>query len=226
MGEISDEVSKYLEHFSHDPEQIVQEILVSKPVHESELHEGDYVLFAQAQPIGKIQTQIFKIGQIIDGKLDNNVRAFKGVLENGTDGHIEFNLDSTLHIDKPQIAYPLAIYDWSAVLGDYTDANYKNGKLTLQWTNENPPDKTDKKRHILGINKPISVIIKGDPRQRPVKPGSALIHNKDTVDWEVEENHFKVTQRIPNGPKGSFSLPGYRHVSQVDYLFFEDIARI
>ncbi|HLC70558.1 MAG TPA: hypothetical protein VJI32_01035 [Candidatus Nanoarchaeia archaeon] len=199
--------------------EIFRDLLVGKPLSEAVINPGMKILYAQGQPNGQISIEVADVAKAIDGRLKFGTRAFRGVLPTGEEGVYNFVLNHKLEVVGGPIEdrFLTAIYDKDRTINsdDVISVGYAGGVFTFQFINSYVGDADISERpHVLEAEG-IKVITRKDPRGvRFDVPGNTIVPDGDTLEHITNDDgsSWKVVQRTPDGPAGSFDTLGYRQI--------------
>jgi len=181
------------------------------------------ILYAQGYPNGQISVEIADVSKTIDGRLKYGTRGFKGVLPTGEEGVHKFVLDHKLQVVHGPIEHRLlaSIYDKdrAIVSNDIITASYSDRIFSFEFRNSYIEDvEVAESAKVLESNG-IILIARRDPRRiRLGVPGDRIIPDANTLEHITNEGSFwRVKQRIPDGPEGSFEQLSYRQIPNEIY---------
>jgi len=204
--------------------KILRNALVSRPLEENEIALGMKVLYASGQPSGIVTIDVANVGEIIEGILSDGLKGFRGISSSGKKGIYQFGLDYRLGLVSSSLndIYTV-VYDQEKAISHIPEvcAEYSDQLFTFAWKDPyaGEPEK-------LGLykkddtNRGLFMIAKRDPlRMRVSIPGKRIAADENTQFFNLLEGYYWfLQQKIPDGPLGNFSLPGYRELSEGDYF--------
>ncbi len=203
--------------------EIIRNLLVRTPVQENEIQEGMNIFYATGQPSGQISLNMAKVVEVIEGRLRNGLRGFKGILPSGGFGTYRAILDHRLNVTDFYTNNTLTnVYDERKATSSLTEESvgYKDGILAFEWRNlhyyAEPIEGT---YMIRGRDTGIVLVSKKDPKTiRLFTPGLKIQPDENTLSFVFERDKlWRIVQEIKDGPKGNFILPGYRIIHEEVY---------
>ncbi len=170
------------------------EILVQPPKPEAEITEGMHILYAEAYPNLALDVQFTTVKKV------RNVGGlvFDGVTRSGEKGKYTLITDllGRMQMVEKSTQSNTCIFDHygESCLQPETKIAYGNGVLVATWENSEP----------------------GEWRLK--NPGVGFEQNDNTLsyDWQPGDS-WRLEQRFPNGPEGSFTQLGFREVPEEKY---------
>ncbi|MCK4589392.1 MAG: hypothetical protein KAT77_03050 [Nanoarchaeota archaeon] len=186
--------------------EILRQILLSKPIKEQDVVLGMHLFYGDISFSGY---KFFNFGTVT-GEYEDPVnrlcKTFKTTMAKGKSGCYGGNFDWNLRLtnifldsDTPEI-YHEREGRWQR---DEVTLSYQDQIFSVDWkdaTHLGVPEKfKNLKSYVFWMCETINSQIKPD---------------QNTLEFKVEEDNWKIVQRIPNGPKGSFNQLGYREIPQ------------
>lgn len=200
---------------------IICYILGEKPIDEQDIRLGINIMYAEPVPAGVICIQLAKVDRVVEGRLRDGLRSFWTVLSSGERGLYQVSLDHNLRVRTLMYMSDISvIFDKArAVPPVTTTANYNNGELTLEWESKfidkrttDQPVTVEQDGFCLAARKnPATIYLFGVPSMRNDVDGNTLKYE------ETEGKFWRIIQRVPNGPEGDFTLPGFRQIDEESY---------
>lgn len=198
----------------------IRNLLVEPQIAEENIQEGMNVFYAQGQPVGAISLDMVKVGSVIEGRLLNGLRGFKGILQNGENGSYRIGLNHRLEVtsfDTDKILTSIYDKSKSTSFSQEEMVEYKDGVLSFEWRNPDFGTESLEGTHMIKDNDTgIYLISRKDPKTtRLITPGLGIVPDENTLSFGFErDKYWKIVQEVINGPKGEFVLPGYRNIPE------------